>query len=70
MILICIETSVSLLTEISSIELAIELNFSFCSDSIDSFCDKTVKWDLYSICTYFNYYASLNGWMKIFITYK
>ena len=51
MILICVETSVSLLTEISSIELAIELNFSFCSDSIDSFCDKTVKWDFYSICT-------------------
>ena len=36
MILLSVETSLSLLTEISSIELATELNnFSFSSDSIN-----------------------------------
>ena len=37
MILLYVETSLRLLTEISSIQLTIELNFSLCSDSIDLF---------------------------------
>ena len=52
MILLCVETSLSHLTEISSVELVIGLNFSFFSDSIDSFCDRTVKWDFYSSWTW------------------
>ena len=43
MILFCVETSLSHFTEISSIELAIEPNFSLSSDSIDSFRDRTLK---------------------------
>ena len=37
MILLYVEISLRLLTEISSIQLTIELNFSLCSDSIDLF---------------------------------
>ena len=43
MILLWVETSLSIVTEISSIELEIEFNFSLWSDSIDSFCDRTFK---------------------------
>ena len=43
MILLCVETSLSLLTEISSIKLAVEFNFLLSSDPIDSFRDKTFK---------------------------
>ena len=52
MILLCFETSLSLLTKISSIKLAIELNFLLSSDSVDSFYDKTFKWDSYSSWTW------------------
>ena len=68
MILLCVETSLSLLIEISSIKLAIELNFLISTDSTDSFCDKTFKQN--SSSSSFNYYASLKGWMKLFITYN
>ena len=43
MILLCVESSLRLLTKISLIGLVIELNFSLCSDSVDSFYDKTFK---------------------------
>ena len=52
MILLCVETSLSLLTEISSIKLAIELNFLLFSDPIDYLGDKTFKWDSYSSWTW------------------
>ena len=51
MILLCVETSLSLVTEIFSIELEIESNYSLWSDSIDSFHDKTFRWDFYSTWT-------------------
>ena len=43
MILLCVETSLSHLTETSSIELVIELNFSLNSGSIDFLRDRTFK---------------------------
>ena len=43
MVLLCIKASLSHLTEISSIELTIESNFSLSSDSVDSFRDGTFK---------------------------
>ena len=49
--LIFVEKSLSLLTEICSIELPIELSFLLCSDSIDSFRDRTFKWDFYGTWT-------------------
>ena len=52
MILLCVETSLSHLIETYSIELAIELNFSLNSGSINFLCDRTFKWDFYSSWTW------------------
>ena len=68
MILLCVETSLSHLTEIYSIELVIELNFSLSSNSIDFFHDRTlIEISVVVEHEYFNYYASLKVWMKLFI---
>ena len=69
MILFCNETSLSLLTEISSIELEIGLNFPLCGDLIliPSMTELLSEISIVVGHECFNYYASLKGWMKLFI---